>query len=352
MNGQTQNEIKLHPRFRSEMESGTKEHEKKIGDYRFNFRTIAVILSVIAGILAVPFFVNRLWVIGCIPLVTCLALVVRMKRNLRKKIAALGQPDFSRLLAENNTDWSVSQKLMAALSPMLSMPPFAHGIIEPEIFPGVTWRPFRIERYFGSKLNAELTGKIKGNMSMAGFLFAYWGKFNGEITGKIKGQTSPDLQDEYTLLFLSDESGKRTLRLLVPNAAAAAALIKQTHSALLDFRGSEYLVNLRWIGWSCDFLCGLSDINLTGIPNMVPVMDKLSFHCENTEMKNRPIVKVNGTMLAEGLALATALNVDGQDYNLLPTAYCQKLLATVEPILRGEEEGVRETNLLPVQSSS
>ncbi len=210
-----------------------------------------------------------------------------------------------RVLLENALDYRRSQQLERALAQFTNADVAQMSVAETPI--GTDWRPFRVEH--------TLSGSLRGD---------YCG-------GRVSGRVSPNLLESSSVLFLQGVDGK-TLRALIPNQNTAREMLATALTAWASSAGyTGYWHDNTHLGKvirEFEMARGWSD----GLAH-AQVIDMIDASCEKS-IEERPVIRVMGKLLQDGVALATALEVNGATRVLLPTRFFLQLAANVERIGR------------------
>ena len=216
----------------------------------------------------------------------------------------------------NARDFRQARKLAAALAPLQSAAlvdfPLANNMI------GGEWKPFRVER--------GVTGSIRG-----------------EIAGhKFTGTTTPNLLDSSSVLFLQNADGE-TMRTLIPSHATASEMLARSlerwrtnagfeHDYYADYRKRDQdTYTSRVIH---DFARSGQWTNTLTHPEMIDMIDA---SCQRSE-EQRPVIRLTGALIQKGVALATAIEVNGEQRVFVPTGFFKALTGAVRQFVPGADE--------------
>lgn len=260
--------------------------------------------------------------------------MIRLRHNLspkaRDELRELDRPLMARMFPrsgyrqrrrqifrKNAQDLQCSKRLAAALADLSEVDVVEMSVTEQQI--NGCWRPFRVEH----TLSGSLRGECKGYMS------------HGYLTGVI----SPNVLESSSVLFLQNDDGK-TLRALVPAQSAAREMLAQAVTAWADRAGYEK----GWYGNSTHLGNVLHAFAMKrswadGLAH-TGTIDMLDASCQKA-IGERPVVHVLGKQIQDGVALATALQVNGETKVLLPTNFFGRLAEAVERLgLIGNARGM------------
>jgi len=216
----------------------------------------------------------------------------------------------------NARDFRQARKLAAALAPLQSAAlvdfPLANNMI------GGEWKPFRVER--------GVTGSIRG-----------------EIAGhKFTGTTTPNLLDSSSVLFLQNADGE-TMRTLIPSHATASEMLARSlerwrtnagfeHDYYADYRKRDQdTYTSRVIH---DFARSGQWTNTLTHPEMIDMIDA---SCQRSE-EQRPVIRLTGALIQKGVALATAIEVNGEQRVFVPTGFFKALTGAIRQFVPGADE--------------
>lgn len=207
----------------------------------------------------------------------------------------------------NARDFHQSRKLATALAPLRSADlidfPVANNVI------GGEWKPFRVER--------GVTGSIRG-----------------EIVGhKFTGTTTSNLLDSSSVLFLQNAKGE-TMRTIIPSPATASEMLAQSLELWRMRAGFEY--NYHAYAWNCNQDTHTSRVihefarsgQWTNTLTHPEVIDMIDASCQRSE-EQRPVIRLAGTLIQKGVALATAIEVNGEQRVFVPTGFFKALTGAV-----------------------
>lgn len=216
----------------------------------------------------------------------------------------------------NARDFRLSQKLAAALVPLQRVNPISIPVVDAGI--GGDWRPFRVER--------GLTASMRGEICS--------GRFTGTLTS--------NMLDSSSVLFLENKDGE-TMRVMLPSPVTSAEMLAQ---ALDDWRANTGYVNEYWeSSWERDrdthvssvihnFARSKSWTNVLVHPEIIDVIDASCMKPEDL----RPVIRIQGTLIQKGVALATAITVNGDQRIFVPTGFFKQLTGAVQKYLPNLQE--------------
>lgn len=217
----------------------------------------------------------------------------------------------------NARDYRLAQRLARALADIQTESLTAYPIANPTI--GGDWRPFRVER----GLTASMRGEIGG------------GKFSGTLTSSVL--------DSSSVILLENEKGQ-TMRALLPSPETAKEMLTR---ALANWRKHSGYVHdtyaRRWYDENRDThtsgVIGSFAMSKSWTRTLVhpEVIDMIDASCRKSE-EHRPVINVQGTLIQKGVALATAIVVNGDQRVFVPTGFFRALTGAVKVALPREEE--------------
>jgi len=238
-------------------------------------------------------------------------------RHYRKKYRKERKTGLEEILVENARDYADSMKLREFLTKLTLAKTDDFPVIEE--FNKNVWKPFRIEHFVSNSLRAE----IEGTMKLSGFAFIF-ASLSGTFSGTLKGETTPNLIDLSSMLFL--KNGDKTLRAIIPNSRVTKEVYTKSMSSLLNsgLKNSHVYKALEEFSFS--------DENLLAPVSHPQLIDFLDSSCE-LPIEARPNVKVKGRIIQKGIILATALEINGEEKIFLPTGFFQELNSGVSGVL-------------------
>ncbi|MBT6691095.1 hypothetical protein HOB10_02035 [Candidatus Parcubacteria bacterium] len=215
---------------------------------------------------------------------------------------------------QNERDYQTAQELRPALQSLSQQPSDSFAQVEPSVGPEL--RPFRVEHHLSSSLRADLRGS-----------HGWWGPRS------MRGRAVPDLLDSSTMVFLTNEAGDETLRVLLPSPRATREMLTQTIEAF-----SDELPHRSHTQMALNSFAMGDDLLLSPVTNPQTI-DQLNAACDRP-LLHRPAVNVIGNELQPGIVLGTALEVDGQTRAFLPTGLFQQLQGAITSIAQIEGKKV------------
>lgn len=225
----------------------------------------------------------------------------------------------------NQRDHERSVALQEVLTRFATTPSADLSVIESEL-PG-EWRPFAIEHHVSSTIRGELSGQLH-----VGWTFS----------GQARGRTTPDLLDDSSVLFLRD--GANTMRVIVPSPRTTREMLADLLERWLEKTPRGYDVGYTHTrGVLAQFRC--SDRTLIEPITNPRAIDRLHAACEEP-LDQRPPVIVRGNVVQPGVALCTALRVEGREFTFMPSGFFQALSQEVGRLL-GTSEVPRLTTAVP-----
>ncbi|HEV3244916.1 MAG TPA: hypothetical protein VG102_00995 [Candidatus Paceibacterota bacterium] len=217
-----------------------------------------------------------------------------------------------RILLENARDRRRARKLDVALTSLRTADvtcfPAANNVI------GDTWRPFRVER----GVTASMRGEIKH------------GSFRGSIT--------PNMLDSSPVIFLQNARGE-TMRTLMPSPRTAREMLVQSLHRWRQQAGYKYHeYEKHWSDRDVDTHVSGVIANFahsgrwTDVLTHPEVIDMIDASCGKPE-EQRPVIRLKGALIQKGVALASAIEVNGAEKVFVPTGYFQALTAVVQQVV-------------------
>lgn len=236
-------------------------------------------------------------------------------RHLRKRFGLIGRlrrrqqyaNAVLRVRLKNARDFRLAQKLEHGLAKLkaeniVSFSP-THSFIDGD------WKPFRVER--------GLTGAMRGEISQ--------GSFTGTMTTSIL--------DSSSVLFLENGDGQ-TLRVLIPSPATAVDMLARSLIIWRVYAGFD-------TGYDGDYNARNKDTHLSRTIKQFALADKwqralthpdvidaIDASCQRPA-GNRPTIRIRGTLVQKGVALATAIEVNDVVSVFVPTGFFAALTSTV-----------------------
>lgn len=216
----------------------------------------------------------------------------------------------------NARDFRQSRKLAAVLAPLQSAAlvdfPVANNMI------GGEWKPFRVER--------GVTGSIRG-----------------EIAGhKFTGTSTPNLLDSSSVIFLQNADGE-TMRTLIPSHATASEMLARSLERWRATAGykQDYYEDY----WNRNQDTHTSSVihnfarsgqwtNTLTHPEMIDMIDA---SCQRSD-EQRPVIRLTGALIQKGVALATAIEVNGERRVVVPTGFFKALTGAVRQFVPAADE--------------
>ncbi|MBI2100829.1 MAG: hypothetical protein HYT47_02315 [Candidatus Vogelbacteria bacterium] len=179
------------------------------------------------------------------------------------------------------------------------------------------WRAFKVEHFASQSLRGDITGKICLDIR------SFFTGNGGQVSAKLKQLAVPDLLDMSSVVFLENERGE-TLRLLVPSPRAT----KETLARLVElYIGKKQYGSYEGGVISTDTHVhkALQQFTVEENTLLSPIshpalLDRLDAATQKPAAV-RPAVTVIGEMVQNGVALATALAVDGVKRIFFPSGY-------------------------------
>lgn len=175
------------------------------------------------------------------------------------------------------------------------------------------WQPFRVDYAMSQAERSTIEGY----------------SFYGSITATISGQMQPRLLDTSSLLFLRD--GGQTLRAVIMSPDATRLLLSEL---LGDWRKQFDEGTYCW-----QVIKEFEDFGSLTAKRLLPnqkSLDRLAASCDDP-LERRPVVRVWGTAVVEGVVIASTLEVNGEQVAFLPSGYFRAFAAAMRPFV-GETE--------------
>lgn len=216
--------------------------------------------------------------------------------------ATIGRGRKREILSENEVDYATSVKLKEALANFSNTPVSSFGTLEPEV--EGRWKPFRVEHFVSNSIRGTITGQGCGI-------------FSGISREDCQSISIPNLLDTSSVVFLRD--GERTLRVLVPSPRATREILVKA----IELWAKDMPYNSHTRQVLQNFV--LEDKVLAEPISHPQLIDALDASCE-APPESRPNVTVRGSLIQEGVALATTLKVDNKEEKVfLPSGFFRKL---------------------------
>ncbi|MCR4325907.1 MAG: hypothetical protein NUV59_03865 [Patescibacteria group bacterium] len=153
---------------------------------------------------------------------------------------------------------------------------------------------------------------------------------------------TPNLLDASSVLFL-ENSESETMRVFLPSPATASEMLAQSLEQWRKCAGYRYNDYADYYDRSEDthvsrvihtFARSGGWTNTLTHPEVVDIIDA---SCQRPE-KQRPVVRLTGTLIQKGVALATAIEVNGEQRVFVPTGFFQALTGVVRQFVPGADE--------------
>lgn len=280
------------------------------GGCYFKYAGVAVTCGLLFGLLL---FVEGnykalgyLWIGVLIAIILNMVIVARSWKAVRLQI-----------LENNVKDYNAMLDFKLALNKLQSLKVTEHELVEPALFG--SREPFRVEHFASDSLRGDLHGTI---------VLQGWLVLNGALVANFKGESTPSLLDLSSILFLQGESD--TLRVIIPNAKVTKLMFAGTVERWLERQPGFTHVHKALREFE------ISDDSLVAPISNPQVLDALDASCQKP-LGTRPRVVVYGEQLQPGVALATALEIDGQRQVFLPSGFFRELANTASQYLVGVE---------------
>ncbi|MEK7585020.1 MAG: hypothetical protein AAB455_00670 [Patescibacteria group bacterium] len=225
------------------------------------------------------------------------------------------------ILEKNVRDYAQAECLKSQIFPRFANTrsdafPLREGEIEG------SWRPFKVEHFASQSLRGDISGQVCLDWR------SFFRSGSGEVSGQLKQLAVPDLLDLSSVVFFENDRGE-TLRVLVPSPRATketlARLIESYvgrddprgyHSGGILTRGTHTYEALKQFT--------TDETSLTTPISHPALLDRLDASTQKS-LEVRPEVRVTGEMVQEGVALATALTVEGEKRTFFPSGYLGEL---------------------------
>jgi len=237
------------------------------------------------------------------------------------------------ILESNERDYRLSSQLSKALGRFSTALSTDFPTAEP--YKDKTWKAFRVEHF----VSDSIRGKVGGSIELTGFLFS----FHGSFKGKMKGDAIPNLLDASTMIFLQNDQ-EETLRLIIPSPRAARALLTMIIEQFLDDFDPDYKYNASHVETVLnDF--SMDDSRLIepiSHPDTIDLLDLTG----SKPLAERPLVKVAGEQIQPGIVLATALEVNGQESQFLPTGLFKALTSDISKAIEIKSDQIQASVVL------
>lgn len=216
--------------------------------------------------------------------------------------------DILEVYRANARDLYRSRKLAELLAPLRDTDPIGFPVANEMV--GNEWIPFRVER--------GLTGSMRGEIC--------GGKFTGTLTS--------NLLDSSSVIFLQNTAGD-TMRTLIPSPATSAEMLAQSLECWRKNAGYK-------VDHYADYFDRHQDTHVSGIIHRFArsdqwtdglthpeVIDAIDASCKKSE-DVRPVIRIYGALIQKGVALATAMEIDGKQRTFVATGFFQALTKAVQ----------------------
>lgn len=195
------------------------------------------------------------------------------------------------------------------------------------------WRAFKVEHFASQSLRGDLAGKVCLDLRA---LFTG----NGRVNAQLKQLAVPDLLDMSSVVFFENDQGE-TLRILVPSPRATReTLARLIESYVGRKEDGHYFGGVLFDGTHVhDALRQFTTeepVLLQPISHPA-LLDRLDAAAQKP-FETRPAVQVIGEKVQDGVALATALVVDGARRMFYPSGYLGEFAASVAFALDQERQ--------------
>lgn len=214
----------------------------------------------------------------------------------------------ARIIADNEDDYDHSLRLKVILDRFQRTPVSDFPVVENPV--AGRWNVFRVEHFVGVSGHGSFSGTIN-------FRFASVGDQTSMVM-------APNLLEASSILFL--QSGRDTMRVLLPNPASIREMVAKTlRFWLKDSASSSHVGKLLH-----EFQLG--DNVLIAPLHHPQLIDRLDL-ATSSPAAERPDVTVIGQIIQPGVVLASALQVDGRSATFLPSGLFHELAEKFEPYL-------------------
>jgi len=247
------------------------------------------------------------------------------------------------ILQDNARDWSQAGCLRTEI-----FPKFAN--VRSDQFPprenaleGL-WRAFRVEHFTSQSLRGDITGEACVKSLFAG---------DGKINAQFRQLAVPDLLDMNSVVFFRNDLGE-TIRVLIPSPRAT----KETLVRLIEFYLGCPLEHYWETTYRASALSAgthvhealkqftVSEASLLQPISHPELLDRLDVATQEP-LEKRPLVQVIGAPVQRGVALATALAIDGVKQIFYPSGYLGDFASGVAFVL---DRNSKPANLLEAVS--
>ena len=217
--------------------------------------------------------------------------------------------DLLTVYRDNARDLYQSMRLAAVLAPLQTAEPIAFPVANDAV--GDEWKPYRVER--------GLTGSMRGEIC--------GGRFTGTLTS--------NMLDSSSVVFLQNAAGD-TMRTLIPSPATSAEMLAQSIARWRKNAGYKvnHYARFDWNRYQDTHVSRVihnfarADRWTDGLTHP-DVIDAIDASCNKPE-DVRPVIRVYGTLIQKGVALATAIEVNGKQRIFVPTGFFNALTRAIQ----------------------
>lgn len=216
--------------------------------------------------------------------------------------------DLLKVYRANARDLYRSMKLAVVLASLRNADPIVFPIANDMV--GDKWVPFRVER----GLTGSMRGEIRGD------------RFTGTLTS--------NMLDSSSVIFLQNTAGD-TMRTLVPSPATSAEMLAQSLERWRKNAGYK-------VDHYADYWDRHQDTHVSGVIHDFArsdqwtnglthpeIIDAIDASCKKPE-DVRPVIRVYGGLIQKGVALATVIEINGEQRTFVPTGFFKALTKAVQ----------------------
>ncbi len=242
-----------------------------------------------------------------------------------------GERKKQQIFEKNLLDYNMAQTFSNAILPRFVVERSDQFPLQENELEG-DWRAFRVEHVASHSLRGDLAGRL--NISLRSL---FGGGGNQEVSLNLTQLSTPDLLDMSTIIFFQNDRNE-TLRVLVPSPRATKEMVTRIVEMYAGTIETGTHLNQALISFNAD-----ENSLLTPISHPM-ILDRLDAATQKPQV-DRPPVKVIGNLVQDGVALATALVVDGAKSVFLPSGYLGQLSSAIS---LGLNQTRKQPNLLDV----
>jgi hypothetical protein len=213
------------------------------------------------------------------------------------------------ILLDNAQDFRLSRRLSRALNEFASVE--MERFVSNDDSIGGEWRPFRVEH----SLSGSIRGDIRDHAS-----------FTGVVT--------PNMLDCSSVIFLQNDGGQ-TMRAIIPSKGTAGEMFLQSIKKWRVHAGYDtYWERDTHTSRMLHCFVVLAPWNKLVHPQTIDMIDA---SCQK-ERDQRPVVRIKGSLIQNGIAMISAIYVDGYERTFVPTSFFRSLTGVVQKHVPGAQE--------------